>query len=151
MNQVVCLTVSGAAFIPFSHKQYLLLLFVLCWGLVSALHKVTTDITHTLLPLNANWLWRAMIFARSGNLAFLDSCIKSSPSIQYLINIFWRLFSDFCHVHRFFMDINVFYFECSSIYRDQNADLFCRQPFNIVEQINIDSWVLESSLRLKST
>ena len=62
---------SGAAFIPFSHKQYLLLLFVLCWGLVSALHKVTTDITHTLLPSNANWLWRAVIFARSANLAFL--------------------------------------------------------------------------------
>ena len=71
MNEVVCLTVLGAAFIPFSQKQYLLFcLFVLCWGLASATSKMTTGFTPTPLPSNTNWMCRAVIFAQSANLHF---------------------------------------------------------------------------------
>ena len=46
-NKFVCLSVSGAAFIPFS-KKTIFTFFVMCLGLTSAHFKVTTDFTLTL-------------------------------------------------------------------------------------------------------
>ena len=65
----VCLSVSGAAFIPLSQKNNSYIVFV-CWGLVYAPCKMTTDFTLTPLPSNANWLCRAVIFARIANWTF---------------------------------------------------------------------------------
>ena len=59
MNQVCLFICVRGSIHPISQKQYLSFLFVCCFVLRSGL-----------LPLNTNWLCRAVIFARCVNLAF---------------------------------------------------------------------------------
>ena len=61
------------AFQSFFHGQSILQIVVLCWGLMSAPHKVTTDFTLTPLPSNGHCCAGPWFFARCANSAFLTT------------------------------------------------------------------------------
>ena len=56
--------------------------FCVCWWLMYAPRKVTTDFTLPPLPSTAKWLIRAVIFARSANLPFLISRALTGYSLK---------------------------------------------------------------------
>ena len=72
----VCLFVLGAGVQPIYPKTIFTFLgLFLCWGLMSAPRKVSTDFTLTTLPSNSNWMCRVVIFVRCSNLAFYAQTI----------------------------------------------------------------------------